>query len=199
MDATETPLVPGASARGTQDDQTLCPAHPPEVKAHEKNKNHRHNRRVDGIKTGEDCRPHLRAALEGLFQPIANQGDILQHAGADGNGPEPELVPRQEIPCKGRDENRTQEAEPYNPVELPRCSKSTGEKNPQKMQKNHKKQDGAAPVMDVAYQLSEKNVLLQVCNGFIGPEWRWLVGKFKQDAGAREGPPVLPPCRRVPT
>ena len=54
------------------------------------------------------------------------------------------------------------------------------------MQEDPKQQDVAAPVMDVADQLPEKNVVLEIEDGFIGPGRRRFVNKFKQDPGAEE-------------
>ena len=48
------------------------------------------------------------------------------------------------------------------------------------MQKSNDDKSIAAPVVDVSDQLSEKNMALEVKDGFIGLAWKRLINEFEQ-------------------
>jgi hypothetical protein len=48
------------------------------------------------------------------------------------------------------------------------------------MQKSNDDKPIAAPVVDVSDQLSEKNMALEVKDGFIGFAWKRLINEFEQ-------------------
>lgn len=50
------------------------------------------------------------------------------------------------------------------------------------MQKSNDDKPIAAPVVDVSDQLSEKNMALEVKDGFIGLAWKRLINEFEQHA-----------------
>ncbi len=56
----------------------------------------------------------------------------------------------------------------------------TGKEYPEKMEKDHHQKDVAAPVMDIAYKLSERDVMLEREDRLIGLLREWQVNKFEQ-------------------
>ena len=61
-----------------------------------------------------------------------------------------------------------------------------GEEYPQEVQKNNDQNDVPAPVVNVAHELSEQNITLEMKDGLIGLVRKRLVNEFHQDSRSEQ-------------
>ena len=169
--------------RGARDHQPAGLAHPPEMKCHQHDDHGGKDGGVQGEKGAQGGRPDLTAAQDDLLQPAADDGDVFQHADADGGGPIGKLVPGEQVPGKIGCQHEDEKTEPDDPVQPARGVKAAGKKDPQAMQANHHDQEVGAPEMHVADQLTEQETLLKVHQRLVGLGGNRPVGKLQQDAG----------------
>jgi len=170
-------------AGGARDHHATRLANAPEVEPHDQDQGHRHQRGVKGVEDDQGRRPDLGAAPHHPLQPLADPRHIAEHPGADGDGPESELVPRQEIARKVGGQDRGQKAETEHPVETPRTVKTAGEKDPQHVEEDHGNQDIRAPVVDVPNQAAEQELLLETDDRGVRPFRARFIGQHQEHAG----------------
>ena len=121
----------------TGDGQTAVLAHPPKVERHEDDDRQGDERDVEGVEVEERRPGHFRTAEEQRSDLITDQGDVGDEARADGDGPEGELVPGEEIAGEVRAEDQEEHHDSEDPIHFPRRSMCSGEEHPEEVQHRH--------------------------------------------------------------
>jgi hypothetical protein len=138
---------------------------------------------MKGVEDDQGRRPDLGSATSHALQPFANPRHIGKHPGAYGDGPEGELIPRQEITGKVCGQDPCEQPEPDHPVESPRTVKASSKENPQHVEEDYGHENIGAPVVDVPYQTAKKKLILETDDRVIRPLRCRFVGEHHQHPG----------------
>jgi len=123
------------------------------------------------MKSKESCEGQLSDA----FPPFKEIGDIRAGNGectrdlcSDGGCPERDLIPRQKITCESEREEKQEEADPDNPIHVPRVFIGTVKVDPQHMDHYRNHHDIGGPVMKSSDQPSKRDIVGDMHNAVIG-------------------------------
>ncbi len=123
---------------------------------------------MQGIETAQGRGAHLRPAQQQMLEALADQRHVAEQAGAHRHRPVGQLVPGQQAAGEIGDEGQPQQAQAQQPVEAARRVESRRVEDTQQMQPGHDQQQIGAPVMQVADQLAECHLGLEMDDAQVG-------------------------------
>ena len=124
---------------------------------------------------------------------MAKHRSRARHVGSDGDGPEAELVIRQQVAGERQQQREHQQDDADRPVELPRLLIRSGQKDAEHMELNRQHHRVRRPTVHVAQQLAVRDVGCQVENVAEGLHLRRVVVKHQQNAGPGQHPEQIEP------
>src|SRR5688572_14239059 len=108
----------------------------PEVYGHEYRSNQRQADDVQRVEANESVRADLEATAHDEDHRVTEDGGRTHHVRTDGDGPQRQLVPGQQVAREAEEEGEDEQDDAYHPVELTRRLISTGVKDSHHMQQH---------------------------------------------------------------
>lgn len=122
-------------------------------------------RRAD-LRAAEEQEAHVIIGTHAQLRPerafVPEQRRRARHVCADGNGPNGELIPRQEIAGEGKQQRRGEKNHAHDPVEFARGFVRAGEKYAKHVQPHGDDHAVRGPTVHVAQEHAERHVELQI-------------------------------------
>ena len=141
---------------------------------------------VQHVPAQQRLRPDLGAAEEHEPHLLAEHRRVAHHVRAHGDGPQGELVPRQQVAGERQQQRERQQDDADHPVELPRRLVGAVVEDARHVQEHRQHHQVGAPSVHVPHQQPERHRRLQV--GDVVPGRRRLrpVEEHQEDAGDRQ-------------
>jgi hypothetical protein len=149
-------------------DQPVGLADAPEVERQHEDQQSRQHGGVQHVEVHQGRRSGLRPAQHPGLEHAADARQVIQHRRTDRHGPESDLVPRQQIAGEIRQQHAGEQGDADQPVQAPRGIDRAGVEHAQQVEKRGQHQQVAAPAMEIADQLAERYLRLQVEDRIVG-------------------------------
>src|SRR5688572_15633957 len=133
----------------------------PEVYGHEYRSNQRQADDMQRVEANEGVRTDLEATAHDEDYGVTKDGGRAHHVRTDGDGPQRQLVPRQQIARKAEEQGKDEQNDAHHPVELTRRLVSARIEDAHHMQQYSQNHAMRHPAVHVAHERAVADVRLE--------------------------------------
>src|SRR5712692_5915912 len=163
--------------------QTTVFLHAPEVNSDEQERNERENHHVKHVKTQQCVFPDDVTAQHQETNFTSDHRHGENNVGADGHGPECQLIPGQQIAGVTEKQRDQKKNDPDDPIEFVRRFVTAAVENMEHVPKDGEHHQMRGKAVKIAEKDAIRNNELQVFHVAVGLGSRGVVIKHQQDAG----------------
>src|SRR5688500_3598641 len=181
-------VIPGRSSLGSSErprDPAVLPD-APEVDGDQEGGRERQGHDVEDVEPQQGVRTQLVAAEEDEGDLVADERRRARDLVADRDGPERELVPREQVARVRQQQREHEEQRADDPVELARRLVRAGVEDPDHVQEHGDDHAVGGPAVHVAQELAEDDHGLEILHVRVGPLRRGAVIEHQERPGERE-------------
>ena len=155
------------------------------VHAGEDEQQHWQQQHMRHVEAQQAVGAHLRAATYQQVDLLADQRRGLGHAGADGDRPQCQLVPGQQVTGEAEEAGKNEQQHAGKPGELAWLLVAGGIESAQHMQENDEHHRLRAQAVQIAHELAKGHVVQHAEHVAVGDLRRGRVPEHQNDAGDR--------------